>query len=75
MELSQREREVATAVATGQTNVQIGRDLSIADRTVQSHLRSIFGKWGVSSRTGVAVLAIREGLLSLEEAAERVRHV
>lgn len=49
--LSERESEVARLICAGQTNAQIGRELGIAFRTVENHLRSIYAKVRVHSRT------------------------
>ena len=54
--LTAREREVAAALAVGWVNKQIADDLSIALRTVETHLRSIFSKLGVDRRAAVAFL-------------------
>jgi DNA-binding CsgD family transcriptional regulator len=52
--LSAREVEVAQAVATGLTNKEIGAALSISVRTVENHMRSIFSKLDISTRTRLA---------------------
>jgi non-specific serine/threonine protein kinase len=52
--LSRREMEVAALVAEGVTNAQVAARLFISDRTVESHLASIFNKLGVDSRLQVA---------------------
>ncbi len=52
--LSSREREVARLAAEGKSNKTIARALSISPRTVSTHLTSIFGKLGVSSRAELA---------------------
>jgi DNA-binding CsgD family transcriptional regulator len=49
--LSARESEVAWLVCAGSSNGEIARALGIALRTVENHLRSIYGKLCVSSRT------------------------
>jgi len=61
MPLSDRELEVLRLVA-GRTNVEIGAVLSISERTVRFHLRGIYGKLGVNSRTEAAVWATKQGL-------------
>jgi non-specific serine/threonine protein kinase len=52
--LSRREMEVAVLVAEGATNAQVAGSLFISERTVESHLASIFNKLGVDSRLQVA---------------------
>jgi DNA-binding CsgD family transcriptional regulator len=52
--LSCRELEVAEAVAVGLSNKQIASALSISVRTVENHMRSIFDKLGVTTRTRLA---------------------
>lgn len=51
LELSERETEVARLICAGQSNAEIGRGLGIALRTVENHLRSVYAKVGVNSRT------------------------
>lgn len=52
--LSPRELEVADAVAAGLTNKEIAARLGISVRTVENHMRSIFAKLGVTTRTRLA---------------------
>jgi two-component system, NarL family, nitrate/nitrite response regulator NarL len=54
--LTQREREIAVLVAEGLTNHTIAEKLFITERTVKSHLGSIFQKTGVASRVKLALL-------------------
>ena len=58
---SAREIAVIQGVRDGSTSDEIGRALSISTRTVESHLRRLFDRYGVVSRTELAVLAIEEG--------------
>jgi len=53
-------------VATGASNQQIARELFISVNTVKVHLRNIFAKLGVNSRTEATIYAIREGLITVE---------
>lgn len=66
--LSERERQVLRLVATGASNKEIAHQLVISANTVKVHLRNIFAKTGVISRTELTVYAIREGLVQVGEA-------
>jgi DNA-binding NarL/FixJ family response regulator len=59
--LTPRELDVLRSAARGLGNKQIGAELGLSSRTVQTHLTSVFGKLGVSSRTEAILLALREG--------------
>jgi DNA-binding NarL/FixJ family response regulator len=61
--LSDRERDVLRLVVGGASNDEIGARLGISSRTVESHLRRLFERLGVASRTELAARAIREGWL------------
>jgi len=61
--LTAREREVLVLVAEGRSNRDIGRTLSIGERTVQAHLGNVLAKLSLSSRTQAALWAVREGLV------------
>jgi NarL family two-component system response regulator LiaR len=50
-DLTKRELEVLYWVAQGKTNAQVAEELVISTVTVNSYLRSIYSKFGVSSRT------------------------
>ena len=52
--LSRREMEVAELMADGATNAQAAARLFISERTVESHVASIFNKLGVDTRLQVA---------------------
>jgi DNA-binding NarL/FixJ family response regulator len=58
---SDRETEVIALVVGGATNAEIGGALGVSERTVESHLRRLFDRYGVLSRTELAVLALEEG--------------
>lgn len=61
--LSEREREVLRLVAEGLTNPQVADRLYVSPRTVGFHLRSIYKKLGVPSRTAAAKVAVEQGLI------------
>ena len=61
--LTNRERDVLVLVAQGLSNRDIGKALSIGERTVQTHLGNLLTKLGLASRTQAALWAVREGLL------------
>ncbi len=65
--LSSRELEVLQAVAEGDSNSEIASRLHISQATVKSHLINIFGKLGVSDRTAAVTVALRRGILRLEQ--------
>jgi pimeloyl-ACP methyl ester carboxylesterase/class 3 adenylate cyclase/DNA-binding CsgD family transcriptional regulator len=54
--LTRRERDVLPLVARGLSNRQIANDLSIGERTVESHVASILAKWDLASRTQLATM-------------------
>ena len=62
--LSEREGVVLEAVARGLSNREIGRQLWISEQTVKFHLRNIYRKLGISSRTEAARYAYRTGLVA-----------
>jgi len=61
--LSEREGVVLEAVARGLSNREIGRQLWISEQTVKFHLRNIYRKLGISSRTEAARYAYRTGIV------------
>lgn len=63
--LTEREREVLTYVGGGKTNKEIGGILYISDRTVQGHLKNIYEKLGVNTRTEAVTVALQHGFISL----------
>lgn len=62
--LTDREREVAIAVAEGLTNDAIAARLNISASTVKAHLSTIQTKLNVDSRVRIAVLVERAGYLA-----------
>jgi two-component system nitrate/nitrite response regulator NarL len=60
--MSAREKEVLRGVALGQSNKEIGRALGLAEVTIKLHLRNVFRKMAVKSRSEAAVMAVKAGL-------------
>ncbi|QDP81263.1 response regulator transcription factor [Nocardia otitidiscaviarum] len=60
--LTDREREVALAVATGAGNAEIARTLHMSESTVKVHLSRVIAKLDMENRTQVAILVHRAGL-------------
>jgi DNA-binding NarL/FixJ family response regulator len=54
--LTEREREVALAVAEGASNKEVARRLSITERTVKAHAGAIFEKLGVRDRLQLSLV-------------------
>lgn len=60
--LSSRQKEVLRLVADGRSNREIAETLSVSERTVASHLSSIYRKLGVANRVLATRHALRMGL-------------
>jgi DNA-binding NarL/FixJ family response regulator len=63
--LTAREREVVGLVVDGRSNDEVGAALGITTKTVEGHLRRLFDRLGVQSRTELATRALREGWLEV----------
>src|SRR5882672_11134435 len=63
--LTGRELGVLTLLARGKSNKEIGSNLFISETTVKGHLRNIFTKLNVLSRTEAITVASRRGLVQL----------
>jgi DNA-binding NarL/FixJ family response regulator len=65
--LSEREFDVLRLAARGLPNKEIARRLGLSIRTVHSHLANIFMKMQVGSRTEAVLLALRQGMITLQD--------
>jgi DNA-binding NarL/FixJ family response regulator len=63
--LTAREFDVVRLVVEGRSNDEIAAELGIASKTVETHLRRVFERLGVASRTELATRALREGWLEV----------
>jgi NarL family two-component system response regulator LiaR len=66
--LTPRETDVLRGLATGRSNREIARSLSVSEETVKSHVSSILGKLGLADRTQAAIFALQRHLVPLDEA-------
>ena len=64
--LTDRELEVLAHAGSGKTNKEIGKLLYISDRTVQGHLKNIYQKFGVTTRTEAVAIGLQHGFITLE---------
>jgi len=67
IKLSERERQVLNLAANGAANKRIASELYLSSRTVDAHMRSIFDKLGVSSRTEAVIEAVRQHLIQIAD--------
>ena len=63
--LTERELDVLTSVAAGNSNKIVADKLSIAEETVKSHVRSILSKLRANDRTHAVTIAVKRGLIGL----------
>ena len=69
-QLSPREREVLLLAGRGESSKEIASKLYISERTVQTHLASIYDKLGARNKTEALLLALKYGVVTLEELLE-----
>jgi len=62
-----RELLVLQLLVKGRSNKEIATHLEVAEVTVKFHLKSLFAKLQVQDRTQLAVEAIRQGIVHLDE--------
>jgi two-component system, NarL family, response regulator LiaR len=60
--LTPREHDVLRLIASGMSNRAIARELTVAEKTVKTHVSSILSKLGLADRTQAALYAVEHGL-------------
>ena len=63
--LSGREIDVLRFLASGKSNKEIARSLSLSDQTVKAHITNMFAKLDVNDRTQAVTVAIKRGIITL----------
>jgi DNA-binding NarL/FixJ family response regulator len=63
-QLTPQEVQIARLVAEGLSNKEVAAQLFLSPRTIDAHLRNIFGKLAISSRTQLARLSFAEGAVA-----------
>ena len=58
---SERELQVIRLLAAGYSNDEIGARLGLTEKSVESHLRRLFGRYGAVTGTELSLLAVRQG--------------
>jgi len=63
--LTEREHDIIAGVMAGRSNDELSGDLGLARKSVEAYLSRLFIRFDVTTRTELAILAEREGLLAL----------
>lgn len=66
-ELSAREKDIAVNVAKGKSSQEIADALVISERTARTHISNILRKLDLTNRTQIALLAIAQNWINVEE--------
>ena len=64
--LTVRETEILQYIAQGYLNKQIAAELEISEQTIKNHVTSILRKLNANARTEAVVIALKQGIISLD---------
>ena len=67
LDLTEREDEILKLIAHGLSNADIAEQLFLSEGTIRNYTKNIFKKLDVTTRTQAAVLAIKYGLVKLDQ--------
>ena len=70
-EMSEREREVLAGMLAGKTNKEIGRDIGLSPRTVETHRARVMQRLGVQTLSQAVLIATCAGFQATQPRAER----
>ena len=57
-------------MVNGRTNAEVATELGVSEKTVETHLHRLFDRYGLMSRTELAVLAVEERWASGSEGGQ-----
>ncbi|MEO0942674.1 MAG: response regulator transcription factor [Cyanobacteria bacterium J06642_12] len=66
-ELTEREREVLNLMVQGSSTSALAEKLNLSEGTIKFHISHIFQKLGVSDRTQAVIVALKRGLVRLDD--------
>jgi len=70
-DLTERERDILKTLARGYSNKEIAHELVLTETTVKGYVSTVLNKLGVADRTQAALLAVRYGLVGMNELPDR----
>jgi len=73
--ITEREREVLTRIALGNSNKLIARDLGVSPKTVEKHRSNLMRKLQLHNAAAITMFAIRNGMAGSEPFGAQVFHV
>ncbi len=65
--LTEREKEILGLIAQGLSNADIAEQLFLSEGTIRNYTKNLFQKLGVTARTQAAVVALKNGLVKIND--------